>query len=610
MAEAVSLTLTGNEVAALELLKAIGTNNEGTAAFVRALQTRNTGDYRMLDKAEQRTPIESIEWFSSMADYADTPSAWKKLSLSQQSTIDYARAAGQLDYSVEMGHQLLAIAIPSELAEIKNIYELSHPTERTPPTLAKTLNELPERCFSAESGKARVHVIGWGQWAAFFQRHLCQAIRHNFYFMERKWGVPDEAKKFASQCDREFSGLRYYPFVKRFTCTDVKAYHQSVDEGFKVTVNTPQLTPAECWNYLCYKGPGGDRYRPNPNPHVNEWHNHNPPPGTVYDLYPRLDHPSLVERSDAVVRFEQLHEMAPYDCRIANFLVAKKYKDHPTYEQAKALYEAMLPYSVVALTKVAATVDDKPEQYEKIMLQIGALNPAYYCDLGDYLQAHGQLDKGAEYIEKACEEDADAVRTANRAVWRVNYYLGKGDKEKARKIADEAAEVYSARGLEAKATFMEATSNYDGAFDCFAKIEERYGDSDSILYFCLRYKSQTGDDRFEPEIKKRLPKWFPGGGGKGILESFQGPPKDGVIIKEENAVVRANGLRSRGMSLWLFTGCGRIICGNNMFTGRELKKTPELDLIVWARRRAYREFKSNPPNHRFGGDFGDYTPKR
>jgi len=52
-----------------------------------------------------------------------------------------------------------------------------------------------------------------------------------------------------------------------------------VDDGFKVTVAAPHLVPAECWNYLCYKVNFAPPYNPNPNPHVNEWHNHNPPPG-------------------------------------------------------------------------------------------------------------------------------------------------------------------------------------------------------------------------------------------------------------------------------------------------------------------------------------------
>ena len=195
------------------------------------------------------------------------------------------------------------------------------------------------------------------------------AVQQNFYFMNAQWGVPDDAKEFAAKCEREFGGRRLYPFVRRFNCTDVEAYHKSVDDGFKVTVDTPHLVPAECWNNLCYRVSFAPLYSPNPNPHINEWHSHNPPPGTVSDLHPRLNHPSLVGRPEAIARFEQLHELAPYDCRIANYIVRNKYKNNSTHEQAPGLYNNLLPYSVFALQTVTNTVYDQPDQYEKFMLQ-------------------------------------------------------------------------------------------------------------------------------------------------------------------------------------------------------------------------------------------------
>ena len=168
----------------------------------------------------------------------------------------------------------------------------------------------------------------------------------------------------------------------------------------------------------------------------------------MYDLHPRLNHSSLIGRADAVAHFKQLHELAPYDCRIANFLLEKKYTNCPTYDQAMALYGAVLPYSVCALRTVANSVYDQPDQYEKLMLQAAQLNPACYYDIGDYFLNHTNEDKAALYIEKACDNDPDSVRVANHAVWRVRYYLKKGQTDKAREIADYAGEVYSYVGLD------------------------------------------------------------------------------------------------------------------------------------------------------------------
>jgi len=54
MAEAMLLTLVRDEAQALERLKDMGNKNANVLAMVRALQTRNTGDYRLLDRVEGR----------------------------------------------------------------------------------------------------------------------------------------------------------------------------------------------------------------------------------------------------------------------------------------------------------------------------------------------------------------------------------------------------------------------------------------------------------------------------------------------------------------------------------------------------------------------------
>jgi tetratricopeptide (TPR) repeat protein len=606
IAEAMMLTLAGNQALAVERLKEIGTNNPDVSPMNRTLMTLNTGDYRPLDKMGGLSRIEAVAWFSAFADYVAVSMAWPKLNDDQKQTIDFVRAANQESYSVEMGHQLLAVSVPLELQEISSVYSLTHPEKLTKNGLVKALNELPERCFTQSGKDVHVRIIGWGQWAEFLQRHLCHAIQQNFYLLNSMWGVPDEAKQFAAGYEENFGGLRLYPFVRRFNCTDVNAYHQAVDDGFKVTVATPQFVPAECWNYLCYKVSFAPLYRPNPNPHINEWHNHNPPPGTVYDLFPRLNHPSLVNRPDAVERFKQLETLAPYDCRILRFLLSHQFNNKPTYEQATNLFQDVLPYSTYAMRIVANTVYDQPEIYQKLTLQAAALDPVFYYNLGDYEIDRQEEDLAAKYIDQACSEDPDAVRVANHAIWRVRFYLKHGQTDKARKIADDAGEVYSSYGLEAKAIFYEETTNYEGAFVWYAKNEERYEDSQPLIEFCLRYKKLTGDSRFEPEVKKRLNKLFPAGIERTSVTDFHGPPTDGVLIRQQSelltaadlragdVIVALNGTRTHNFSQYVYVRGSEVV--------------PVLDLIVW-QGTEYHEIKANPPNHVFGADFGDYRPQ-
>ncbi|SPE56472.1 conserved exported hypothetical protein [Verrucomicrobia bacterium] len=608
LAEAILLTLVNDQALALERLKSFDTKDSAVGGFVRALQARNTGDFRPLTAVAGRSQVESVAWFAAMADYVSAPMAWQKLNGYQRRAIDFIRVANDQNYSVEMGHELLQASIPLEMQEIQSVYELSHHKELSHNGLAQALNELPEGCFTRAPGQpTHVHIIDWGQWAAFLQRHLCHAVQQNFYFMNRKWGVPDEAKQFAAQCEQEFGALRLYPFVRRFNCTDVAAYHKSVDDAFKVTVATPHLVPAQCWNYLCYSVPFAPLYTPNPNPHINEWHNHNPPPGTVYDLQPRLNHPSLTHRPDALGRFVQLHDLAPYDVRIVRVIIERRYGPRASYDQVSGLYNAMMPWSVSALRAVAATVTNKPEQYEQLMLQAAQLNPACYYELGDYAILHKQEDKAAQYIDKACESDPDSIGVASRAEWRISYCLKKGQTAKAREIADFAGDVYSSKGLAAKAAFLEATTNYDGAFEWFAKIEERYGNSVPLLSFCQRYRALTGDTRFEAELKKREKTVFAKGMEKVSLADFHVAPTDGVLLKGQSDLLASAHMR-QGQVIVAINGIRVHTLAQYSYL-RDLPGVAELDLIVW-QGDAFREIRSSPPNRRFGVAIGDYKPSR
>jgi tetratricopeptide (TPR) repeat protein len=437
------------------------------------------------------------------------------------------------------------------------------------------------------------------------QRHLCHAIQQSYNFLNNDWGVPDEAKKFATQCDQEFGGLRFYPFVRRFNCADAASYHKAEDDGFKITVASPQLVPAACWNKLCYNVHFAPRYVPAPNPHINEWHSHNPPPGTVYDLNPRLDHPSLISRPDVVGFFEKLHQLAPCDCRISEFILTRKYKDSPTEGQALALFQQVMPYSIAAMRLVAKTVYDKPGEYEKYLLQAAEADPTCYYDLGDYENKRQEQDKAEEYIDKACASDLDSVRVANHAYGRVLYYVKKGQTEKARKIADVAGEVYSYWGLYAKAAFLEETTNYDGAFEWFQKIEERYDESQPLIGFCLRCKTR-GDAQFEPEIQKRIGKLFPKGMERAALADFKEPPRDGVQIMGQSDRLRHAGLRAGDVVVAL--GGTRTHTVAQYTYLRDSQSSPELELIAW-QGSSYHEFRASLPNRRFGVDISDYKPQ-
>jgi tetratricopeptide (TPR) repeat protein len=608
VAEILLSTLMNNQKDAVAKIASLDQNPPELAAWARALRARNTHDYRPLAAVKGRSRLETIECVRAFASAVDAGLAWEKLTETEKTGMtDPCRIVLGRRPSVEVGHVLLEISLPLEIAEASAVYQLSRGEPMKQKDFVTALNEIPERCFSQDkNGSPRARVIGWGQWAMFCQRHLCHVIRYDYEFMERRWGVPRDAHEFAGKCEENFSGLRLYPFVRRFNCNDEATYHSAVDDSFPVTRATPHLVPAQIWNYLCYRVSFANLYTPNPNPHINEWHKHNPPPGTAYDPLPRMNHPSLTGRPDTVALVEKLHERAPYDENIAFNLLRLKYNEQATAEQTEAVYQPVLEYDSLKMVQVGLKLTNDPPAFEAMMKKASALDPDRYFALGDYFAKRAQDDKAAQYLQQGMDLCQDAVLTANHADWLVRYYVRKGQTAKASKLADMAAEAYSFKGLIAKADFLEDTGKYAEALEYYKKIEERYESSADLIQFCLRYKAKTGRSDFDLALTRRLKILFPKGLEQVTTNDFKPAPTDGVLVKEANGETAKVGLNP-GDVIVALDGI-RLHNFEQYSYLRQATNTPQMDLIVWQQRQ-YRQIQASPPEHRFGVNMTTYQHK-
>lgn len=593
-------TLMNNQTNALEKLKALEGEPQ-LKPWVSALRVRNTYDYRELQNHDNLTRLEWTAFFLAVSRCINADAAWKQLPDELvKSSSDFTRIANGGDYSVSLGHELLEASLVPEFAEIGWIQSQASEADPSMDELIAFLNLAPERCFTTPTNQVR--IIGPGQWGFFLQRHLCHALQHNFDFLQRKWGVPDAAREFAAETGQKYGSLRLYPFVQRFNCVNEKEYHEAVDKGQPVTISTPHLVSPQIWNYLSSPPKFSTRYWPVSHPHVNEWYKHNPPPGTAYDPKPRRYHPSLVDRPDAVQTLLELREMAPCDEFIAQELLRRKYQGQETYAQAEEIYRPLLEYSAGPNWRLARYAANDPTRYEQALLRYSKLDAIGYFTLGRYFADRQQDDKAAAYYEKGVELCANQVAVANNCGWLVLHYFKKGERAKAEELADRAAEVYSSSGLRAKADLMELQENYDEALKYFLRIEERYNNSGPVVGFCVRYKANTGDSRFDDLVKARMKALFPRGLEKAGLESFKAAPEEGVLITQDNELLREAGLK-KGDIIVALDGL-RVYDMTQYIYVRTLTNAP-LKLIVWEGSQ-YAEKNANPPKRLFGVQFRDY----
>jgi len=607
MAGVMLSTLMNNRATALDQLNQLKTTDAAISHWSRALRAQLTGDYRPLTNWAEAPLIERVARFQAYTKSANADQAWAEAANETGKAPDFCRIAEEERYSVGTAHGLMRLAMSLETKEISEVYELAQGQPLKKEAVVAALNQLSGHGFLVETGKTtHVQVIGWGQWAMFLQRHLCQSIVQNSAIYEHVWGLHAEARSFNDQVAPFFNDLRLYPFVRVMNCLTPDEYRQSLDAAAQLTQAEPQQVPGDCWNHLWFRVRFAEIYQPVPFERFSEWFNQGPPPGTAYDLRARLKQNGFVQRADAAQQLARLHELAPWDRVISDAIVKDIYHNQPTYAQMQGLLDPILKYDAYAMLTVARTVTNQPDIYMHWLTAAAELQPACYFTLGDYFFDRGQEDKAAGYYEQAQAQETDSLISARYASRRIKYYLKQGEQQKAAAVADAAGEVYSYQGLAAKAEFYELTGKHDDAFEWYAKIEERYNDAQPLRDFCLRYKTKTGDPRFETALRNRASKIFPQGSEPVSLADFHAAPGDGVLIQTEGELLRQAGLKAGDVIVAL----AGIRMHNSVQYNfqRDLSTDPEMILIVWQGDQ-YREIKASPPNHRFGVKIGNYKAK-
>lgn len=605
LAEAILDTLMNNQRTALARIEGLS-KDSALAPWVRALKAHVTGDDREISAVAAPTLLETIFWFEAVTRSTDIEMAWLKLGRTRQAMrTDYCRVVNQSPYTVGLGHQVREPSLALEIHELNQVYQLAHGRALAATGLVSALNTVPGGCFETDAaGATAVRILGWGQWAYFLQRHLCHTLQHNFDFLQRKWCVPEEAKKYTQEADRLFAGLRLYPVVRRLNAVTDAECQASLGPLAELVGETPHLVPRWGWIHL-FRPFLKTEFDPElPDGHVNEWHRHDPPPGTAYEPGSAFAHRSLACRPEISQWVEALHEMAPYDTALDEAMVIYKFGKKPTFEQARELYRPRLEYASGLLARLAERTVDQPARYEEYMGKAADIHPRFFLDLGDYFAERGPEAKAAGYYERGNALYLDEVAVANRCGWLVDYYFRNQRVAEAEKLADRAAETYSGGGLRVKANLLFAQGKYAESFEYAGRVEERYHLPGEVVGWCVRYKDKTGSSQYDGEVKKRLDTLFPRGLERVTPAELRGRPQQGVAFDQESDLLRAAGLQKS--NIVVAVNGVRVYDTFQYDYIRDQNPDPEMRLIVWDGKH-YLEKVASPPNHRFGVPISSYV---
>lgn len=560
--------------------------------WAMAAALRNTRDYRLLPHPQNATFLERLELFRATGEAISIEQAVTRLgTFEHPNAPDWSRIVMQAGGGVGVGHRFTAPSVAWEMAEVRQIFpEIQSAT--TPERFAAIYNQPADDAVGVGAdGQAHFQVIGRGLWAQWFQRHLLHSVNETDRFLDKQWGVPEEAKAFRGKVQPLLQGLTLYPLCfAGFSKGDGEPLLARAAE--LVNQHPEQVSDAAWYEVIkqvpAHYAPGGAWL-----PVSEKWFTPRLPTGTAYGFFWREGHGGILPPLDTA-ELTKLHAIAPLQysvCSSYAYAVGGNHLDVEPYRKAMA---PLLPYYLPALWAEASLVKNDPAQYGAVMNQAAALEPSYYVELGKYLADHHQEAKAAEAYQAAIDHGADAIQVANNCAWLVNYYYDHGQQAQAITIAQQAAEVYSDRGLETWAALLERLGREAEAVHVYEQIKERYHDDRSLLSFYARHAATN------PEYAAR---WqaaqtavFPQGMQTVTLAQLTGAPTEGVLVHGANALSRQCGLKAGAIVVALD---GKRVQSMEQYTFvRTLSDDPHLELLVFQDHQ-YQAIHANVPNRRF-----------
>ncbi|HEU0106948.1 MAG TPA: tetratricopeptide repeat protein [Vicinamibacteria bacterium] len=438
------------------------------------------------------------------------------------------------------------------MQETAEVYRILHGAPLSPEKIAEPLNAKPQRLVSTEGGpRPAPQVIGWGVWARFFQRNLVFAAQASAAFYARMLGLEDEARTVRAGFHEHFAKLELWP-AESLTWDSRRGDDPPKDSpvrdaeglrsdgcarGLALTQDAPERVCPLFWSVIQNRCPGtAVSLVPQ-----SKWLRTLAPAGTA--LMPPYRGTALPPRTDPRPLYAAMHELAPFD---PTFLREVPPPSQATSAQVKAFYGPLTDYDLLAMKRLAATQREDATAYRALFEKIAALVPREYLSLGDYLADLDRDDEAAAAYEKAVEKAPDRVGLSHHVKWLVGYYLDRSRVDRAREVAQMAADVYSGGGLETMAYFQERTGHYAEAEDWRQKNVQRYGNSAQAALdeFYLRYEHRIADGRFGGRSVAALAKVFPGGLERVSLAELTAPPPPGDDVRMEgDTVVAINGYR-------------------------------------------------------------------
>ncbi len=575
-------------------------------SWLRGLKIRSTGDYRIFDEKNQ-TPLEASQFGMRFSGALSSDKMMKYVEQHKcVPLLRWMRIVMNGGSSVEVGHQVDAQIFPAELKSFAEDFKtFNNDTIKSNKQSVRELNKTSTRCLQLTNREEpRLVPLSWGDVVASHARHIVWAVDREYNFNDHVFGVAADGEVTLKRGETILEGMNFLPLIYMHAKVDEK--HDAINQRFysgieKLVAEHPEIVPPYAW---IHAGDSDEEGKP---PHTVQpppepWYT--PPLPTVTAFYYgyRVGLKNLRPDLDELTRLRALCPM--YEDLCLQW-AKKKYGESPTGDQYREAFGALADFNLHVMQQIASGDYNNPEKYESQMEKIAALSPDDYIPLADYCVRHDQLEKAARFYQLAVDKAEDSVYASNNSTWLVMYYFDHNEKDKALKIAKDAAEVYSEGGLHCLGRLYERMGDAAKAEKVYLDSKERYSKDDSLNAFYLRNKDK--DKRYAEKAEPQLKEAFPNGMQKVDFNQLKAPPAVGLKIKDVNP-----------MNLYLGLKNGYVVVALNDFNVENTKQyqiirvlAPDsrMKLTFWDGSKYNERFYQTVKYNRIGFSFDEFSKK-
>lgn len=501
------------------------------SAWARAIDLRVTGNWRALAWPTRATPLERLEYGRALRHRIGDARLLTWLERSgEEPSGRWARIALAFSYSVGAGQWFGELGLAAELAEATQVWREYRNRTGDPDALAAGLAEAgahsPDRAF---------RVLDWPLWAGSAERHLAARVESR-YRSEWMLGRKEILEALPGRLETAFGRQRLWPAV-RLLLDDAGA-RAAAPAAAELLRTSPDAFAPEAWHAIATRiarstGAGSART-------AAVWFTPWEPSGTVMRPRERSLRDGL-RPPPPIPMIERYHQQAPSDPWIAWSLVWWRPPGNPSLVTIRAAYGRLLEYDVTTLRSLFDSVPGTVEELTAIATAMCELDVDQCVRLAEHHRRHGDDLEAAIEFERWFWRASNRVAAANGARWLVHYLLDAHETARATDIAEAAAGIGSATGLDTLAELLERQGRVADAAAIYARMATRYPDSDLPAIALFRRARRAGDtaerDRAVTLLRRRFPR------GLEEVPAGQAAPTDGIRFRTFGRRAERAGLR-------------------------------------------------------------------